>query len=90
MKRTVFNSLVKWKNKPNRKPLILQGARQVGKTWLMQEFGKQEYKKTAYINFDKNENMKNLFSQDMDVKRLLRGLALEADTQIFFIIFTLI
>lgn len=82
MKRTVFNGLVKWKNKPNRKPLILQGARQVGKTWLMQEFGKQEYKKTAYINFDKNENMKNLFSQDMDVQRLLRGLALESDTQI--------
>lgn len=82
MRRTVFNQLVKWKNKPSHKPLILQGARQVGKTWLMKEFGKQEYVKTAYINFDKNENMQNLFSKDMDVKRLLMGLSLEAGTQI--------
>lgn len=82
MRRTVFNQLVKWKNKPSHKPLILQGARQVGKTWLMKEFGKQEYVKTTYINFDKNENMQNLFSKDMDVKRLLMGLSLEAGTQI--------
>ena len=82
MRRTVFNKLLDWKNKKNRKPLILQGARQVGKTWLMKEFGKKEYIKTAYINFDKNENMQNLFSKDMDVKRLLMGLSLESDTQI--------
>ena len=62
MRRTVFNQLVKWKNKPSHKPLILQGARQVGKTWLMKEFGKQEYVKTAYIYFDKNDIMLNLFS----------------------------
>jgi len=82
MKRTVFNQLVKWKNKTGHKPLVLQGARQVGKTWLMKEFGKQEYAKTAYINFDKNENMQNLFAKDMDVKRLLIGLSLESGTQI--------
>lgn len=82
MRRTIFNNLIRWKNKEERKPLILQGARQVGKTWLMKEFGKQEYAKTAYINFDKNENMQMLFSQDMDVKRLLRGLDLETDVKI--------
>lgn len=82
MKRTVFNRLKEWKQKQNRKPLILQGARQVGKTWLMKEFGRQEYQHTAYINFDKNENMKQLFSQDMDIKRLLQGLELETGTKI--------
>ncbi|MBQ9271488.1 MAG: ATP-binding protein [Alphaproteobacteria bacterium] len=82
MKRIAFNRLKEWKNKPNRKPLILQGARQVGKTWLMREFGKQEYENTAYINFDKNELMRQLFSKDMDVRRLLQGLELESGTRI--------
>ncbi len=82
MKRDLFKRLIQWKNKPNRKPLILQGARQVGKTWLMREFGKKEYAKVAYINFDKNKDMQNLFAQDMDVKRLLRGLELATDVKI--------
>ena len=82
MKRTVFKRLKDWKSKQNRKPLILQGARQVGKTWLMKEFGKQEYTKTAYINFDKNELMQQLFSKDMNVQRLLQGLELESGTKI--------
>ena len=51
MKRLLFNDLSKWKNSNNRKPLILNGSRQVGKTWLLQNFGKEEYKSVAYINY---------------------------------------
>ena len=58
MKRFAMDKLVSWKNSQNRKPMIIRGARQVGKTWLMREFGKQEFKKTAYINFDQNIRMK--------------------------------
>ncbi|WP_152605386.1 AAA family ATPase, partial [Anaerovibrio lipolyticus] len=52
MYRTAIEKLLKWKKSKYRKPLIIEGARQVGKTWLMQEFGKQEYADTIYINFD--------------------------------------
>ena len=54
MKRLLYQNLLDWKNKKNRKPLILNGARQVGKTWLVKEFGKNEYKNLVYINCDKN------------------------------------
>ena len=54
MKRIVYQKLVEWKHSPHRKPLILEGARQVGKTWLMQELGKQEYKNHIYVNFDRD------------------------------------
>lgn len=60
----------------NRKPLIIEGARQVGKTWLMKEFGKQAYTDTIYINFDSNSIMANLFANDLDVNRLIVGLEL--------------
>lgn len=76
MYRTAIEYLIKWKNDTNRKPLIVEGARQVGKTWLMKEFGKLEYAKTAYINFDSNSRMKELFSSDLDVERIVRGLEL--------------
>ena len=52
MKRYTINKLIQWKNDPNKKPLIIRGARQVGKTWLMKEFGKTQYKKTIYITND--------------------------------------
>ena len=52
MYRAAIENLKKWKNKKSRKPLVIEGARQVGKTWLMKEFGRQEYEKTVYINFD--------------------------------------
>jgi len=76
MIRLALQQLLKWKEKKNRKPLIIEGARQVGKTWLMKEFGKQAYHETVYINFDSNLRMQNLFSTDLDVKRIVMGLEL--------------
>ena len=55
MKRYAINDLLKWKESADRKPLVIQGARQVGKTWLMKEFGRLYYKQTVYINFDNND-----------------------------------
>lgn len=74
MYRYAMENLREWKNKKNRKPLIIEGARQVGKTWLMKEFGKQEYTNTVYINFDSNSRMAELFSADLDITRILRGI----------------
>lgn len=74
MYRQALTYLQQWQNAPIRKPLIIRGARQVGKTWLMQEFGRKFYKDTAYINFDNNLQMRNLFAGDFDITRLLRGL----------------
>lgn len=74
MYRYAMENLREWKNKKNRKPLIIEGARQVGKTWLMKEFGRQEYTNTVYINFDSNSRMAELFSADLDITRILRGI----------------
>ena len=77
MYRYAINNLIEWKNSPNHMPLIIKGARQVGKTWLMKEFGKTQYKKVAYISFDSNPRLDTLFQKDLDVKRLLDGLNIE-------------
>ncbi|MBE6453084.1 MAG: ATP-binding protein [Alphaproteobacteria bacterium] len=77
MKRFALQDLIIWKNKKNRKPLIVNGARQVGKTWLLQEFGKNQYKEVLYINFERNKRMQNLFKQDLNPNRILLGLELE-------------
>jgi len=77
MKRHTMSRLVEWMNDPRRKPLLLLGARQVGKTWLMNEFGAKYFKKVAYISFDRNERMKNIFAGDYDIQRLLLALQLE-------------
>ncbi|MDR1996784.1 MAG: AAA family ATPase, partial [Candidatus Margulisbacteria bacterium] len=82
MERIALKYLINWKNRADKKPLIIHGARQVGKTWLMQEFGRTQYKNIAYINFEKNERMQNLFAGDMDVKRLLLGLSAEVNRKI--------
>ena len=74
MYRTAFEQLYKWKENKNRKPLIIEGARQVGKTWLTKEFGKMAYKDTVYINFDSNSKMADLFSSDLNIERLIMGL----------------
>ena len=74
MYRTAFEQLYKWKENKNRKSLIIEGARQVGKTWLMKEFGKIAYKDTVYINFDSNSKMADLFSSDLNIERLIMGL----------------
>lgn len=76
MYRIAMEQLLKWKANARRKPLIIEGARQVGKTWLMKEFGKQAYDSTVYINFDSNSQMAALFAADLDVKRLIFGLEL--------------
>lgn len=78
MRRFLMKDLLKWKNKKHRKPLIIRGARQVGKTWIMKEFGRVHYKNTIYINFDNNERMKQVFSLDMDIKRIVSALKIEA------------
>ena len=71
MKRQIINELIKWKENPRRKPLVMQGARQVGKTWIVKEFGKLYYKQLAYINFENAKPMRNLFVQDFDIERIL-------------------
>ena len=82
MQRYVMEQLVEWKNKQNRKPLILKGARQVGKTWLMKEFGKQYFKYTAYVNFDNNEKMQDVFSMDYDMNRILMAVNIETGVKL--------
>lgn len=82
MYRIAIEKLYKWKSSKRRKPLIIEGARQVGKTWLMKEFGKQAYADTVYINFDSNSRMAELFSADLDTDRLIMGLELYAGRKI--------
>ena len=76
MYRMAMEELQRWKVKKRRKPLVIRGARQVGKTWLMKEFGKTSYRKTVYINFDNNERMKNLFEAGLEVERIMTGIEL--------------
>lgn len=76
MKRTAYNLLLDWKNNPNKKPLIIQGARQVGKTWLMKEFGKNEYQQTAYFNFETNKTLHSIFKSGIDTEKIISLLSL--------------
>ncbi len=80
MERLIIKKLEQWKNSPNRKPLILRGARQVGKTWVMKELGRRYFKNVAYINFDNNTAMKAAFEIDFDINRLI--LAISAETRV--------
>ena len=82
MYRNKIKQLTNWKLSEYRKPLIVLGARQVGKTWLIQEFGKQEYKQTVYVNFEKMKVVRNLFEEDFDVQRILTSLSVFAKTAI--------
>ena len=82
MYRFAIEKLYEWKNSLNRKPLVIEGARQVGKTWLMKEFGSQAYEKVIYVNFDSNARMSELFSSDFDIKRIIVGLELYSDIKI--------
>jgi len=72
MKREIYNNLINWKNNPDRKPLIINGARQVGKTWIIKKFGENEYKNHVYINCDSNNEVKTLF-YDYNTERLIRA-----------------
>lgn len=82
MYRFAMDNLYQWKASKYRKPLIIRGARQVGKTWLMKEFGRKAYKDMLYINFDSNTRMSNLFAVDLDTDRLVLGLELYAGRKI--------
>lgn len=78
MERDGMQALVAWRNKPKRKPLILRGARQVGKTWLMKEFGRLYFRHTVYVNFENAVELKSLFLQNLDVHRILQTLQIYA------------
>lgn len=82
MERDAFRFLNEWKNDKNRKPLIIQGARQVGKTWLMKEFGKKAFKKTAYVNFDQNTSLKAIFAKTRNVSDLIEAIGIDAETTV--------
>lgn len=82
MYRIAIEELYHWKANKHRKPLIIEGARQVGKTWLMKEFGERAYTDTIYINFDSNSGMAELFNSDLDTDRIIRGLELYAGRKI--------
>ncbi|MCC8049559.1 MAG: ATP-binding protein [Clostridiales bacterium] len=82
MLRTAMEDLIRWKKKRNRKPLILKGARQVGKTWLMQEFGRTQFQSVAYINFDSDIRMREIFENDYDISRIIRMINIETGVRI--------
>lgn len=71
MKRKLYNALINWKNDPDRKPLVLEGARQVGKTWLLKEFGQNEYQNLVYVNFHDDPEAQEIFRVDLKVDRIL-------------------
>lgn len=76
IERDAFEQLKAWKASSHRKPLLLQGARQIGKTWLMREFGKREFEYVAELNFDETPELRDLFARTKDTKRLISELAL--------------
>lgn len=82
MIRHEMSYLKRWKQSANRKPLIIRGARQVGKTWLMKEFGRKEYEKCAYVNFESNAVLKTLFADDFNIKRILTAIQIETGVSI--------
>nr|DAY24249.1 MAG TPA: putative ATPase [Caudoviricetes sp.] len=82
MKRLIMSKLLAWKNSPYRKPLILKGVRQVGKTWILKEFGKLYYKNIAYFNFDENKEYKQFFETTKNVERILQNLMLASGQKI--------
>ncbi|NTU88981.1 MAG: AAA family ATPase [Actinobacteria bacterium] len=82
MERFLMDELVKWRGSSRRKPLILNGARQVGKTWLLREFGRLHFKNVAYVNLDNNPRMKQQFEADYDIKRILLMIQAESGERI--------
>mgnify|MGYP000645008319 CR=1 FL=1 len=82
MERVEKAQLIKWKQSGNRKPLLIRGARQVGKTWLMKAFGREEYTQCAYVNFESNKTLKNIFTDDFDIRRIITALQIETGVTI--------
>ena len=75
MKREIYAKLLEWKSRKGHKPLVLDGARQVGKTYILKEFGVREYKNVSYVNLDKDAVAKSVFDPDHDIKRIIRTLS---------------
>lgn len=82
MNRAVINELVNWKKAKNRKPLIIQGARQVGKTWLMKEFGRRKFEQVTYLNFESSTRLRELFVQDFNIERIISTIEIETNKKI--------
>ena len=82
MKRERLVDLLRWKDSPYRKPLLVRGARQVGKTWLLREFGRVAYKQCVYINFEDAPRLQSLFADDFDLDRILRIIQIELKTKV--------
>lgn len=82
MERTIYNDLIKWKLSETRKPLMLYGARQVGKTYILKKFGENEFENFVYVNCFRNETATKLFTEDKDIKRIVLGLSAMTGTTI--------
>ena len=82
MKRTLYSELANWKKSPNRKSLIIKGARQTGKTWLMKEFGRTAYPDTAYVNFERNPNLAAIFQGSLDIEGIIQALQVQTGVRI--------
>jgi predicted AAA+ superfamily ATPase len=82
MNRSLIDEMIVWKNSKNRKPLIIQGARQVGKTWLMKEFGEREFEQIIYLNFEGSSRLRNLFSIDFNIDRIITVIEIETNQKI--------
>ncbi|MBR2200088.1 MAG: AAA family ATPase, partial [Bacteroidales bacterium] len=80
MERKIYQKLLEWKSRERRKPLIIRGARQTGKTWIMKEFGRREYENVIYVNFDLDKRLSGIFKDDYNIQRIL--LTLQAVTGI--------
>lgn len=82
MDRDKLHDLIEWKNSSTRKPLIVRGARQVGKTWLIKEFGRTQYRQCIYVNFENATNLQDIFLRDFDINRIIQTLQIYTQTQI--------
>jgi len=83
MKRSLYSELLKWKNSKNRKPLLLQGARQVGKTYFVTEFAKKEYNHFIYLNFEQNPELRTLFQQELNPQTIIENITIFTGQKIF-------
>ena len=82
MRRTLMDDLIAWKDSPRRKPLILNGARQVGKTWLLKKFGRLNFENVAYVSLDNDPLARGYFDSGFDIARIIASLSLELDMDI--------
>ena len=82
MKRDIYQKLLDWKSNPRRKPLLLQGARQTGKTFILKEFGRNEYENIMYCNFEEDPGLSTLFERDLNPKRIVTDLSIYFDLEI--------